>query len=127
MAILVEAITKEQAVKILALDEGHFMDLKATEIQPAKLTQTLSAFANADGGDLYVGIAEVKPSKKRVWQGFADPEAANGHIQALESLFPLGHDFEYTYLRCPAIRWRSTPLLSKDPHTSRSVRPWHRP
>jgi ATP-dependent DNA helicase RecG len=103
MGISVELITREQATKILALEEGHFCDVKATEIQPAKLTQTLSAFANADGGELYVGIAELKPSKKRVWQGFTDPEAANGHIQALEVLFPLGHDFEYTYLRCPGL------------------------
>jgi ATP-dependent DNA helicase RecG len=98
MPILTQAITKEQRGKILALDEGHFADLKAIEVAPAKLTESLSAFANADGGELYIGIAEDKPNKRRVWNGFANAEAANGHIQALEALFPLGQDFDYTFL-----------------------------
>lgn len=103
MAISVEGITKEQAAKLLALEEGHFADFKAVEIRPARLTQTLSAFANADGGELYVGIAELKPSRRREWRGFADQEAANGHIQALEALFPLGQEFEYTFLSCAGL------------------------
>lgn len=99
MAITVESVTKDQADKLLSLEEGHFLDLKAKEIQPAKLTKALSAFANADGGELYIGIAENKATKSRSWQGFADQEAANGHIQALEGLFPLGQDFTYTFLK----------------------------
>ena len=34
------------------------------------------------------------------WDGFRDPEAANGHIQCLEELFLLGTDFQYELLRC---------------------------
>src|SRR6185295_11033749 len=37
-------------------------------------------------------------SRLRQWRGFADQEAANGHIQALESLFPLGSETDYTFL-----------------------------
>jgi len=103
MAISVEIVTKEQAAKILALEEGHFSELKAIQIAPAKLTRTLSAFANADGGELYIGIGESLPGKSRIWQGFKDQEAANGHIQALERLFPLGQDFDYTFLSCPGL------------------------
>jgi ATP-dependent DNA helicase RecG len=103
MSISVETITVDQAVKLLALEEGHFIDLKARAIQPAKLTKSLSAFANADGGELYVGIAEMGALKTRAWQGFDDQEAANGHIQALEGLFPLGQDFTYTFLTCPGM------------------------
>jgi ATP-dependent DNA helicase RecG len=87
MAISVERITKEQAAKLLALEEGHFADLKAVEIQPAKLTQTLSAFANADGGELYVGIAEMKPSRfygsgscERAYSGFGGTLSARSRV-----------------------------------------------
>jgi len=34
----------------------------------------------------------------RSWRGFADAEAANGHLQAFEQLFPLGQYFSYTFL-----------------------------
>lgn len=103
MAISVASISREQATKILSLEEGHFVDLKAIEIAPAKLTQTLSAFANADGGELYIGVAEVGPNRRRVWKGFTSQEAANGHIQALEQLFPLGQDCDYTFLSCAGL------------------------
>lgn len=97
MPISVETITKDQAAKLLAIDEGHFNDLKAREIQPSKLTRTLAAFANADGGELFIGITD----KTRTWQGFVNQEAANGHIQVFESLFPLGQDFGYEFISCP--------------------------
>ena len=58
MAISVASISAEQAAKVLSLEEGHFADVKAIEIAPSKLAQTLSAFANADDGELYIGIAE---------------------------------------------------------------------
>lgn len=100
MPIPVTPITDEQRLRILSTAEGHFADVKAKEIAPRKLTKTVSAFANADGGELYVGVAENKTTGKRTWDGFANPEAANGHIQALEGLFPLGQDFSYTFLSC---------------------------
>lgn len=37
--------------------------------------------------------------KQRRWRGFADVEAANGHLQIFEQLFPLGTDFNYTFLQ----------------------------
>ncbi len=97
MAIEKRKITADQRDLILAIDEGHFVDLKAIEVTPSKLTKSIAALANADGGELYVGIDEVNGSN-RAWRGFEDVEAANGHIQALEALFPLGEDFDYTFL-----------------------------
>jgi ATP-dependent DNA helicase RecG len=87
--------------RLLTLDEDHFCDLKAMEISPAKLTRTISAFANASGGDLYVGIAEedLFGTKTRLWRGFKDPEAANAHIQVLATMFPLGSEYSYEFLR----------------------------
>jgi ATP-dependent DNA helicase RecG len=68
MAISVASISAEQAAKVLSLEEGHFAGVKAIEIAPSKLTQTLSAFANADGGELYIGIAEQGTGKPRAWR-----------------------------------------------------------
>ncbi|WP_353062489.1 ATP-binding protein [Tunturibacter psychrotolerans] len=98
MPIDLRPISDLQVLKILNTTEGHFADLKSKDIQPAKLTKTMAAFANADGGELYVGVDEIKTEGRRLWRGFASAEEANGHIQALESLFPLGSDFEYTFL-----------------------------
>jgi ATP-dependent DNA helicase RecG len=58
MPIPVIEITDKQLLEVLSYVEGHFLDLKAKEIKPSKLTKAVSAFANADGGELYVGIAE---------------------------------------------------------------------
>ncbi|MET0148970.1 MAG: RNA-binding domain-containing protein, partial [Acidimicrobiales bacterium] len=73
----VSSISSEQAVHLLARSEGHFIDNKSIEIGPAKLTKALSAFANADGGELLVGIDEPTPGQF-AWRGFARPEDANG-------------------------------------------------
>lgn len=93
-------INEKQRDYILAIEEDHFRDLKAIDIKPAKLTKTISAFANTVGGEIYVGVDEVEVSgvKQRQWRGFQDVEAANGHIQIFEQLFPLGTDFIYTFL-----------------------------
>lgn len=100
MSIERRTITAAQRDAILRLEEGHFADLKAIEIAPAKLTKTIAAFANADGGEVYVGIDEDKLTSTRAWRGFADTERANGHLQAFEPLFPLGTDFDYSFLHC---------------------------
>ena len=96
-------ITGSERDRLLALEEGHFCDLKAVEVSPKKLAHTVSAFANAAGGDLYIGIAETEffGVTTRQWRGFADQEAANGHLQSLEALFPLGAEYSYDFLRAP--------------------------
>jgi ATP-dependent DNA helicase RecG len=99
VAIEVIDITEEQADHLVRLQEGHFQDLKAIDISPGKLTRSMSAFANSDGGELFIGIAERKPSATVAWQGFTDEEDANGHVQAFEDQFPLGGDFKYEFLR----------------------------
>jgi ATP-dependent DNA helicase RecG len=104
MSINVENVSADQADRVTLTEEGQFSDVKRIEISPAKLTKTVSAFANSDGGDLYVGIQEVGPQKTRKWDGFKDQEAANGHLQIFEKLFPLGTDFQYEFLRCEGLK-----------------------
>jgi ATP-dependent DNA helicase RecG len=100
--VTVADITSEQRDLILALPEGHFHDLKSKDIAPGKLTKTISGFANAAGGELYIGIDE-RPgpggAKIRSWRGFADPEDGNGHLQAFEHVSPLGTYVRPTFLR----------------------------
>jgi len=103
MSIDVAEITHEQRDQILGLEEGHFHDLKSVDIRPAKLTKTLSAFANASGGELYIGVDEeiAGNQKQRCWRGFPDVEAANGHLQCFDQFFPLSQYFTYRFLSCP--------------------------
>jgi len=100
MPIRIESISESQRDIILRLEEGHFVELKSAKVKPSNLAETISAFANADGGELYIGIDEDTRKGTRTWAGFANQEAANAHIQVFEKLFPLGRDFSYTFLRC---------------------------
>ncbi len=95
-------ISREEADILLGLQENHFRDVKAKDIAPGKLTQSVSAFANSAGGELFVGVSERSDgaTKVRVWEGFADVEAANGFFQALESLAPLANFYQAGFLRC---------------------------
>lgn len=94
----ISEIADSAVAKILTYEEGHFGDLKAKEIAPAKLTKSLSAFSNAEGGSLFIGVSEDRSTGTRTWSGFQRVEDANGHIQAFESLFPLGESYSYNFL-----------------------------
>jgi ATP-dependent DNA helicase RecG len=99
MAFEIVEVTDREITAALETEEGHFADLKAIEVAPAKLTRSLAAFANADGGDLFIGIDEDKQAKTRAWRGFGSPEDANGHVQASEATFALDQHVEYVFLR----------------------------
>jgi ATP-dependent DNA helicase RecG len=79
-------IGAEAVQRILALEENHFLDLKALEISGAKLVVHASAFANSAGGEIYVGIDEPT-NRPRAWRGFTTVEDANGHVAALHEVF----------------------------------------
>lgn len=93
-------MSDDQVEALLKVQEGHFIDLKAIEASPASITKIVSAFANTAGGELYIGIDEVigEHGKERVWRGFADEEAANGLIQAIEEMSPLGNHYAGEFL-----------------------------
>jgi ATP-dependent DNA helicase RecG len=112
-------ITSAERDKILGLRESHFCDLKGIAIQPAKLTRTISALSNAEGGEVYVGIDEDKETRRNNWNGFNVPEDANGHLQALEALFPLGDGYGYSFLRSAGERGV---LLKVDVSKNRDVK-----
>src|SRR5689334_13030565 len=78
-------ITGTQRDKLLTLEEGHYAEIKDVRVSTKKLGQSVSAFANSAGGELYIGIRETEllGVKDRTWSGFPDQEAANGHLQSL--------------------------------------------
>ena len=98
MAIPTYEISSAERDKILALQEGHFCDFKSLAISPAKLTRTITALSNAEGGEVYIGIDQEKTSATTTWAGFSTAEDANGHLQAFEALFPLGEGYAYSFM-----------------------------
>lgn len=90
-------ITDNEVAKILAIEENHFNDLKSKRISPGKLSRSICALANADGGELHIGIED----DPRQWDGCSSVEDFNGHIQAFEALFPLGNGCNYSFLHSP--------------------------
>ena len=100
MPFAIEAVSRDQAEKIINFEEGQFGDVKSIEKKPSSLSEDISAFANADGGELYIGIDELEVNgvKTRSWRGFANPEAANSHLQVFDGLFPVG-EFQYEFVR----------------------------
>jgi ATP-dependent DNA helicase RecG len=98
----VRDVSKDEFSGILALQESYFCDLKSKRIAPAKLSRSISAFANASGGEIYVGIEEGdrQDGKERSWDGFLDQEEANAIFQVVSELDPLGNNFSGQFLRC---------------------------
>lgn len=94
------SLSQDDCVRLLEIDETHFVDLKSVSIAPGKLTKTVSAFANTSGGEIYIGIDEVSKidDVERVWQGFVNEEAANAIFQVLEEAMPLKSGYSAEFL-----------------------------
>lgn len=95
--IIVTDLDDQKLSVIKETEEGHFHDFKSKRISAPKLSRGISAFANADGGELYIGIEDPKNGWN--WDGFDNVESANALIQELERLFPLGSGFSYVFMR----------------------------
>jgi len=94
-------ISDEQQASVVQYEEGHFGDVKDVSIQPGKMSQSISALANADGGELWIGINEDSTRKIRSWQGFSKVEDANAHIQILTDLLEIGTPYSFDFLQHP--------------------------
>lgn len=92
-------LSERERDQVLSTEESHTTDLKAIEVTPAKLTRTLAAFSNAEGGDLFIGVDEDSKNQGRRWRGFSRIEDANGHLQTFEAFFPLSQFVDYEFLR----------------------------
>jgi ATP-dependent DNA helicase RecG len=83
-------ITAADALQLSTKQEDHFFERKAAAIKGAKLQKIAVAFANADGGEAYVGISDEKdePDATKRWAGAQNIEDYNQHIQALAEVQP---------------------------------------
>jgi ATP-dependent DNA helicase RecG len=93
-----KTVSPEEVTRLLSLEEGHFLDLKRVEIVPGKLSESISAFANTAGGELFVGIGEETDRLSRFWNGFVTIEAANGLFQVIDRMSPLSNHYDATFL-----------------------------
>jgi ATP-dependent DNA helicase RecG len=82
--------------RLLDLEEGPYLDLKDAAISPAKLSKSVSAFANTAGGELFIGIRETNSGeeKTRRLSGFRDFEATNSIFQVIEAMYPTGGHYK---------------------------------
>lgn len=78
----VRKIDKDEVDAILALNEDHFNDVKSKRIAPSKLQETFVALANADGGDLFIGVEDKSEPGERII-GFDEQEEANEILSTL--------------------------------------------
>lgn len=88
---LVEEVSVEEISLLLDRQESQFFDFKRKD-SFEKIAKTVSAFANADGGEVLVGVGDVGDTKAR-WLGYESVEAANGHVTQLVALFDNGVEY----------------------------------
>lgn len=100
-------ISNTDAEKIVALSESWLMDMKGKDIKPAKLSRTVSAFANSNGGEIYLGISHLDNKNQYFWDGFINEESFNQYATLLEEILPsfesyvieaFEHPIEHTYV-----------------------------
>ena len=78
----IASISADEEKALLELKESHFIDLKSSRVAPAQVQKHFVAFANTDGGELYIGIEDQKVAGERI-VGFQKPEDANAVVQLL--------------------------------------------
>ena len=85
-----KTVSAVDALSLANRQDDHFFDRKAAAIKGAKLQKVAVAFANADGGEAYVGITDEKdePDPDQRWNGAANIEDYNQQIQALMEVQP---------------------------------------
>lgn len=88
--MLTKIVSVEEAVALILREEDHFFDLKAAAVNGTKLQRSVVAFANADGGELLIGIDDAKVGGATLdrWRGNARVEDFNGLIQAIHQIQP---------------------------------------
>lgn len=101
MDITKSEMSEKQVMQIFQIEEDHFNDFKAKNISGQKLSKSISAFGNASGGDIYIGIREENDTKIKHWEGFNYIEDANCFIQVIESMPEAAGYYNAEFLKHP--------------------------
>ena len=91
------------AAAMVTRDEDHFFDRKALGASGRTVQKVAVALANADGGEVAIGIADDgdEPIPDNRWRGAAKVEDFNGHLQAISEIRP-PLAAEYSLLEAPS-------------------------
>jgi len=98
-------VTDSEAHDFSVRDESHFFDKKSSKISGKGIQKIAVAFANADGGEFLIGIADNKdePDPALRWHGVTRIEELNGHLQSVFEINPT-LDLKYEFLKCESKR-----------------------
>lgn len=88
IAYTITSITLEEIDQVLRYEESWLLDKKGPDIKPAKFSRTVSAFANTNGGEVYLGISHTEDKTKYIWDGFKDEESFNDFTSVLTEILP---------------------------------------
>lgn len=93
-------ISQKEVLTLSQREESHFFDKKALSVPGKQVQKIAVAFANADGGELLIGIADSKdePVPEKRWQGAVNIEALNSKLQAIFEIQPT-IDLRYEFLK----------------------------
>lgn len=103
--------------------KSWLMDMKGKDIRPAKLSRTVSAFANSNGGEIYLGISHFDNKDQYFWDGFINEERFNPYATLLEEILPsfelyvieaFEHSIEHTYVFHIIIHKTNTIIKASD-------------
>ncbi|TDM02392.1 RNA-binding domain-containing protein [Macrococcus carouselicus] len=115
----------EDAYRLLdEVQESQFLDFKSKEIKGKGIQKIVTAFANAEGGEVYVGIKDEKEPVLEVldrWNGFEKIEDANSLIQNIYEHIEPAISLEYEFIKIKEHEFRGLVLKiivfkSKDLH-----------
>lgn len=99
MKYTIKEISAEEIQKILDFEENWALDKKGKDISPAKLSRTVAALANHNGGDIYLGISHKPNKNEYYWDGFSSVEDTNQYVDIISSIFPNFHDCSFEYYK----------------------------
>ena len=103
MAFEEKVLSEAEVSELFEIEENYFNDFKAKDIKAGKLSKTISAFCNASGGEIYLGIREESDTKIKHWEGFVSIEEANSFNQCLYNLEGLNEDYNVEFLKHPTL------------------------
>lgn len=86
----IRVLEGNDALDLSTRPENHFFDRKSMDVKGGQIQKHAVAFANADGGEIAIGIEDEKREKDpaKRWRGAENIEGFNSIFQALHEVVP---------------------------------------